>query len=394
MTAPQLDDDMEKQHSEAAELASALDNFLRSAWNSGYRSLSLEPGADGEFNLRAKLKGSWITPADLAMPEVPPNWLIARIKVMAYLDIGQKHAAQNGLIEVVNNLDGVQAMVEILPTRNGELITIHLAERRIEAVSFSDLDLPKDVTNGLQGLFKQRGGIVLMAGPSGHGRMATLYALAEQFLLPEKRLFSAEVAPLRELKGVPNASILKYAGLNYDKALANIRHHGPEAVLVGELVNIDTAKIAFELAGDGVWILSRLSVERPGDAIKRLLDMGIDPLALGSSLSLLIGQRQVRLLCPNCKHSEGPGPYGWLAVGCEACDATGYQGQQTLFEAIAPDSGFRDLMIGFSEAWEYEKLEEYLETAASKSLRQQALELAEQGLTTLVEAALKTPKSN
>jgi general secretion pathway protein E len=264
--------------------------------------------------------------------------LISRIKIMAQLDIAEKRLPQDGRITLRVGGKPVDVRVSTLPTGHGERAVLRLLDKEAGRLDLQHLGMSKDVLPKFDNLINQPHGIVLVTGPTGSGKTTTLYAALSRLNSPTTNILTVEDPIEYELAGVGQTQVNSRIDMTFAKALRAILRQDPDVIMIGEIRDLETAQIAVQASLTGHLVLATLHTNDSSAAITRLLDMGIEPFLLSSSLLGVVAQRLVRKLCPECKQFDGK---LWHAVGCDKCGQTGYQGRVGIYELLTTTEEIR-----------------------------------------------------
>jgi len=338
-----------------ASVVSFVNQIMREALDERATDIHLEPLED---NLRIRYRIDGV----LHEVPVPPKIqvlqasVISRIKIMAHLDIAERRMPQDGRINLEMEGQPIDVRVATIPTVSGESISLRLlARNRFE---FSNLGLTADAERKIRELIAQPNGIILLTGPTGCGKSTSLYTFLSVLNTMERRIVTVEDPVEHKLPGVMQIPIKPEINLTFAVALRSILRGDPNVIMVGEMRDFETAEIAIRAALTGHLVFSTLHTNDAIGGITRLVDMGVQPFLVSSSVRAFLAQRLVRVLCPHCKrpakHSE---PFltqiGFplqqadrimAAVGCEKCRQTGYQGRAALFEVCLVTPSLQDMI--------------------------------------------------
>jgi len=327
--------------------------------------------------------------------------LISRIKVMANMDIAERRIPQDGRATLKVDGNVVDIRVASLPTAYGEKLTLRILDRGAKQLSIMDLGFSGDDYTKLENVIKLPYGMILATGPTGSGKSTTLYAILNTLNQKDKHIITIEDPVERRLDGVNQMQVNIQAGLTFPTGLRSILRNDPDIVMVGEIRDQETARIAIESSLTGHLVLSSLHTNDSAGAITRLNDMGIEPFLTASSLACVIAQRLVRILCPHCKEPytithgdllktvpDFPVEEGekqtrlYRSEGCIQCGYTGYQGRLGVFEILVVSDRVAQMAIERRSAGEIKKVavEEGMVT-----FRQQGLLAVSKGLVSLDE---------
>ena len=264
--------------------------------------------------------------------------LISRIKIMSQLDIAEKRLPQDGRITLRVGGKPVDVRVSTLPTGHGERAVLRLLDKEAGRLDLSHLGMSPDLLPQFDKLINQPHGIVLVTGPTGSGKTTTLYAALSRLNASTTNIMTVEDPIEYDLAGVGQTQVNARIDMTFSKALRAILRQDPDVIMIGEIRDLETAQIAVQASLTGHLVLATLHTNDAAAAVTRLLDMGIEPFLLSSSLLGVMAQRLVRKLCSQCKTSDG---VHWHAVGCERCGHTGYQGRVGVYELLETTEGIR-----------------------------------------------------
>lgn len=257
--------------------------------------------------------------------------LISRIKIMAQLDIAEKRLPQDGRITLRVGGKPVDVRVSTLPTGHGERAVLRLLDKEVGRLDLQNLGMSSEVLAQFDKLIAQPHGIVLVTGPTGSGKTTTLYAALSRLNATSTNILTVEDPIEYELNGVGQTQVNPRIDMTFAKALRAILRQDPDIIMIGEIRDLETAQIAVQASLTGHLVLATLHTNDSAAAVTRLLDMGIEPFLLSSSLLGVVAQRLVRKLCEHCKRQDG---LSWQAVGCDRCGHTGYQGRVGVYELL------------------------------------------------------------
>jgi len=257
--------------------------------------------------------------------------LISRIKIMAQLDIAEKRLPQDGRITLRVGGKPVDVRVSTLPTGHGERAVLRLLDKEVGWLDLQHLGMSAEVLAQFDQLIAQPHGIVLVTGPTGSGKTTTLYAALSRLNTASTNILTVEDPVEYELNGVGQTQVNPRIDMTFAKALRAILRQDPDIIMIGEIRDLETAQIAVQASLTGHLVLATLHTNDSAAAVTRLLDMGIEPFLLSSSLLGVVAQRLVRKLCVHCKQQDGQ---LWQAAGCDKCGHTGYQGRVGIYELL------------------------------------------------------------
>lgn len=257
--------------------------------------------------------------------------LISRIKIMSQLDIAEKRLPQDGRITLRVGGKPVDVRVSTLPTGHGERAVLRLLDKEGGRLDLQQLGMQEKTLGQFDHLIAQPHGIVLVTGPTGSGKTTTLYAALSRLNAASTNILTVEDPIEYELAGVGQTQVNPRIEMSFAKALRAILRQDPDVIMIGEIRDLETAQIAVQASLTGHLVLATLHTNDAAAAVTRLLDMGIEPFLLSSSLLGVAAQRLVRKLCVHCRRPDGE---GWQEVGCDKCGHTGYHGRVGIYELL------------------------------------------------------------
>ncbi|MFA7504428.1 MAG: type II secretion system ATPase GspE [Burkholderiaceae bacterium] len=266
--------------------------------------------------------------------------LISRIKIMAQLDIAEKRLPQDGRITLRIGGRPVDVRVSTLPTGHGERAVLRLLDKEAGRLDLGKLGMGAKTLVAFDKLVHQPHGIVLVTGPTGSGKTTTLYAALGRLDANTTNILTVEDPIEYDLDGIGQTQVNARIDMSFAKALRSILRQDPDVIMIGEIRDLETAQIAVQASLTGHLVLATLHTNDSVSAITRLIDMGIEPFLLSSSLLGVVGQRLVRRLCPQCRQ-EDPVAGGWRSVGCAACSNSGFTGRTGVYELLAVNDDIR-----------------------------------------------------
>ncbi len=382
------------QVDEKAPIVQVVNLLLSQAVSERASDVHIEPMAE-RVRIRNRVDGALHEVLNLP-PGMGPA-LISRIKVMANMNIVERRRAQDGQIEI--EVDGVPLDVRVSTTStvNGEKCVMRILDKRRALLGLRDLGMPAETLTIFEGLTRSPYGMVLCAGPTGSGKTTTLYATLTQINREEINVMTVEDPVEYVFPTVNQIQINEQAGITFAGGLRSILRQDPDAILVGEIRDVETARIAVQSALTGHLVLSSLHATDSVAALHRFLDMGIESFLISSSVLGVVGQRLVRRLCSECTVSYTPSP-DELAMwdkagfapkreffqgeGCVFCSGTGYQGRVGVYELLRVSDDMKQLVVNEPT---YQQLRDLAISEGMVPLQTEALKLVEQDVTTLAE---------
>jgi len=301
----------------------------------------------------------------LNLPKRIQSSLASRIKIMAKLNIAEKRLPQDGRINIKIGDRNIDIRVSVIPIAFGERIVLRLLDKTDTAFKLIDLGIDREHFNLFDDLIKSPYGIVLVTGPTGSGKTTTLYAAISTINHPEINIITIEDPIEYQIEGIGQIQVNPKIDLTFAKGLRSIVRQDPDVILIGEIRDLETAEIAIQSSLTGHLVFSTLHTNDAASAVTRLIDMGIEPFLITSSVIAIIAQRLVRVLCPECREAYIPDdkslekigmgngiPDGrkiYRKKGCPACMNTGYRGRTAIFEMMVLDDHLKKLILKTSD---------------------------------------------
>ncbi|HEY3929389.1 MAG TPA: type IV-A pilus assembly ATPase PilB [Candidatus Koribacter sp.] len=389
---------------EEAPIVKLVNMILTEAVKKGASDIHMEP-YEKEYRVRFRVDG--ILQTIMNPPMKLRDAIISRIKIMAKLDISEKRLPQDGRIMLKMNLQGKKKVLDYrvssLPTLWGEKVVLRLLDKESLRLDMTKLGMEQESLDKFQKAIFKPYGMVLVTGPTGSGKTNTLYSSISQLNKPDTNIMTAEDPVEFQLAGVNQVQMKEQIGLNFAAALRSFLRQDPNIILVGEIRDFETAEIAIKAALTGHLVLSTLHTNGAPETISRLMNMGIEPFLVATSVHLIAAQRLIRRICTNCTETidlpvqalveAGYTPTEAKTVkickgrGCTNCNNTGYKGRTGLYEVMEIDDEIRELILVGASALELKKkaIEKGMIT-----LRRSGLIKVSQGITTLEEVARET----
>lgn len=322
--------------------------------------------------------------------------IIARIKIMAGLNIAEKRLPQDGRFAIRTSGKDVDLRVSVLPTSHGERVVLRLLEKENRLLNLSEMGFSKDRLSAIHQLIQLAHGIILVTGPTGSGKTTTLYAALSHINAPDKNIITVEDPVEYQLLGIGQMQVNPKINLSFATGLRSILRQDPDVIMIGEIRDRETAEIAIHASLTGHLVFSTLHTNDAASAATRLIDMGIEPFLVASSVVAVLAQRLLRRICPDCKRSYqasaeelsrldlAPGTAVTLyrGAGCAACSQTGYRGRTGIFELMIFDDDIRRLIGGKADST---AIKQAAVAKGMVTLKQEGAERVLQGHTTLEE---------
>ncbi len=384
--------------SDAAEGASIIrfvNQILTEAIELRATDVHIEP-FENELQVRYRIDGVLQSAAIPATVKQFQSAIVSRVKILSHLDIAEKRVPQDGRLKVVLSGREVDIRVSIIPMLHGEAVVLRLLDCSSMSLGLEKIGMgPRDL-NIFSEIIKRPHGIILVTGPTGSGKTTTLYAALSRINDVERKIVTIEDPIEYQLHGVNQIQVSNKTGLTFSRGLRSILRHDPDVVLVGEIRDLETAEIAVQASLTGHLVFSTLHTNDAPGALTRLVDMGIEPYLVASSLEAVIAQRLIRLICPECKAPLADRDmqplqerYGdWLpetlyhGCGCKACRDTGYIGRAGIFEQMVVTENTRALLLKNADS---RQIRQEAAKEGMQNLRQDALRYLQSGQTTIEE---------
>jgi len=389
-------EDLESK-AEDASIIKFVNQILSEAIKDRATDIHLEPFQD-ELRTRYRIDGVLY---DINIPETIKYFhsaIVSRIKIMSHLNIAERRLPQDGRIKIKINEEELDLRISILPTAFGEAVHIRILSPQF----FLELEklglLPEDLKI-IEEVIKKPHGIIFVTGPTGSGKSTTLYASLSRINSNTIKIITVEDPIEYQLKGVNQIQVNPKIGLSFATGLRHILRHDPNVMMVGEVRDFETAEIAIRAALTGHLVFSTLHTNDAAGAVTRLLDMGIEPFLVSSSLECLIAQRLVRLICPKCKVPvKSKHEILWHlkkdidvradeveiyeGKGCAECRFTGYRGRTGIYEVLTVTEAIRELILARASS---QQIRQKAIAQGMRTLRQDGLQKVFKGLTTFSE---------
>jgi type IV pilus assembly protein PilB len=399
-----LDLEALEAETEEAPVVRLVNIILTDAIKRGASDIHIEP-YEKDFRVRYRLDG--LLYEMMRPPLRLKEAITSRLKIMAKLDIAEKRLPQDGRIKIKTRVGGkvkdLDFRVSVLPTIFGEKIVLRLLDKDNLMLDMTKLGFEAESLRRFEQAILQPFGMVLVTGPTGSGKTNTLYSALSRINTPETNIMTAEDPVEFNLVGVNQVQMKEQIGLNFASALRSFLRQDPNIILVGEIRDFETAEVAIKAALTGHLVLSTLHTNDAPSSINRLMNMGIEPFLVASSVNLIAAQRLVRKICTTCKEPIEVPEQALLDIGfsktdikalklfrgkgCERCGGTGFKGRIALFEVMDVDEGIRELILSGGSANE---LRQQSLGNGMLSLRSSGLQKIREGMTTLEEVIRET----
>ncbi|HEX2224487.1 MAG TPA: type IV-A pilus assembly ATPase PilB [Thermoanaerobaculia bacterium] len=393
-----------EEESEQAPVVKLVNLILTDAIKRGASDIHIEP-YEKDYRVRYRIDG--LLYEMMRPPLKLKEAITSRVKIMARLDIAEKRLPQDGRIKIKTKISGktkdLDYRVSVLPTLFGEKIVMRLLDKDKLMLDMAKLGFEAESLRRFEQAILRPYGMVLVTGPTGSGKTNTLYSALSRINTPEVNIMTAEDPVEFNLNGINQVQMREQIGLNFAAALRSFLRQDPNIILVGEIRDFETAEVAIKAAMTGHLVLSTLHTNDAPSSINRLMNMGIEPFLVATSVHLIVAQRLVRRICTFCKEPVEIPPAALVSAGfseaesrtlklfkgrgCDRCSNTGYKGRVGLYEVMEVEDELRELIL--SGASSFELRQKALQTGMM-SLRMSGLQKIRDGVTTVDEVVRET----
>ena len=376
-----------------APVVRLVDLVLLEAVKSEASDIHIQPYEDN-LVIRTRIDGMLYD--SYTLPKSIQDEIVSRVKVMGRMNIAEKRVAQDGRATVQMGERIIDLRIASLPTSYGERIVIRLLDKSARLYELSELGMDARTLRLFKQLITVEHGLILVTGPTGSGKSTTLYSALKQINSKEKNVLTLEDPIEYQLEGISQTQVSDKKGMTFASGLRSVLRQDPDVIMVGEIRDAETATMAIQSSLTGHMVFSTLHTNDAASAVTRLLDLGIEPYLVASSVVGVLAQRLVRLVCPSCAQAYTPHrvELDWLGVsvsdaanmrqgaGCEACRGTGYRGRQGTFELLVVDDEIRRLISARATAAE---IKSAAVAAGTRTLRDDGIRKILAGATTISE---------
>ncbi len=393
-----------EEESEQAPVVKLVNLILTDAIKRGASDIHIEP-YEKDFRVRYRIDG--LLYEMMRPPLKLKEAITSRCKIMAKLDIAEKRLPQDGRIKIKTKIAGkskdLDYRVSILPTLFGEKIVMRLLDKDKLMLDMTKLGFEVESLRKFESAILRPYGMVLVTGPTGSGKTNTLYSALQRINTPEVNIMTAEDPVEFNLSGINQVQMRENIGLNFAASLRSFLRQDPNIILVGEIRDFETAEVAIKAAMTGHLVLSTLHTNDAPATINRLMNMGIEPFLVATSVHLIVAQRLVRRICSFCKEPMEQPPAALTSAGfsehesrtiklfrgrgCERCSSTGYKGRVGLYEVLEVDDELREMILSGASSFE---LRQTAMKAGMMTLRMSGLQKIRDGMTTVEEVVRET----
>ncbi|OPZ22994.1 MAG: Type II secretion system protein E [candidate division BRC1 bacterium ADurb.BinA364] len=394
------DDDVDLEGAEDASIIRFCNQVMAEAISVRATDIHLEPFED-ELRIRYRIDG--------VLREVPApssvkkfqSAIISRVKILSHLDIAEKRLPQDGRIKIRRDGSEIDVRVSVIPMLHGEGVVLRLLRQDSALLGLNELRMGEREERIMRAVLEMPHGIMLVTGPTGSGKTTTLYAALAEINDLDRKIITIEDPIEYQMKGVNQIQVSEKAGLTFARGLRSILRHDPDVLLVGEIRDAETARIAVQASLTGHLVFSTLHTNDAPTAMTRLIDMGVEPYLVASSLEAVLAQRLTRLICESCREvddSKAARTYRkyipieendplFRGAGCEACRMTGYAGRRGLFELMAITEEVRQLVLESASAG---RIKDMARRQGMITMREDGWRLVAEGSTTVAEVLRAT----
>ncbi|RMF75400.1 MAG: type II/IV secretion system protein [Planctomycetota bacterium] len=392
--------DLDVQMAQEASVVKLVNEILLEAIDQRASDIHFEP-YENDFVVRYRVDGV------LHHANVPPqirqfqNAVISRIKILSGMNIAEKRLPQDGGFKIKAHHHEIDLRVSVIPMAFGEGVVLRILDRSAVSLKLTDLGMTGDTLDKFMELIKRPHGIILVTGPTGSGKTTTLYAALKTIVSEELKILTIEDPIEYYLEGINQVQVLPRVGLNFARAMRAFLRHDPDVILVGEIRDRETAETAINASLTGHLVFSTLHTNDSASATTRLLDMGVEPFLISSSVEGVIAQRLIRTICKHCKeqyvpeHPESlPPDFGYQkgevlyrGAGCRECLNTGYAGRKALYELLVMDDEIREMVLHRKSA---SQIMPVARKHGTRLLREEGWRLVREGMTTPEEVLRAT----
>jgi type II secretion system protein E len=387
------DGDLE-QMAEAASVIKLVNELLVEACEQGASDVHIEPAEHG-LTIRYRVDGV------LRIQPVPESIshfylaIVTRLKIMSKLNIAEKRVPQDGRIKLKVSGREIDVRVSIIPMIYGEGVVLRLLDKGRMVFNLANVGMPPEMAKTFNELISMPHGIVLVTGPTGSGKSTTLYSALSEIKDPSIKIITVEDPVEYHTQGISQIQVHPKVGLTFAAGLRSILRHDPDVILIGEIRDGETAESAIQAALTGHLVFSTLHTNDAPGAFTRLVDMGVEPYLVASTVEGVLAQRLVRVLCKRCKEKYHPEPgtlppdfpnqnpeFLYRAVGCRECRETGYSGRKAIFELLRMDAEVGRMCVARASSGD---IRDYALKQGMMTLRQSGFTRVLDGMTCLDE---------
>jgi general secretion pathway protein E/type IV pilus assembly protein PilB len=389
------DTNLDAAAEDEASIIHFVNQVLRDAIDLRASDIHLEPFED-EFRIRYRIDGVLQEiPVPAQLKRFQPA-IVSRVKILSHLNIAEKRLPQDGRIKIRIDESEVDIRVSVIPMLHGEAVVMRLLRQNATLRGMGELDMEERELVSFRRILQLPHGIILVTGPTGSGKTSTLYTALNEINDALRKIITIEDPIEYQLKGVNQIQVSEKAGLTFARGLRSILRHDPDVILIGEIRDQETAQIAVQASLTGHLVFSTLHTNDAPGALTRLVDMGVEPYLVASSLEAVLAQRLVRVLCTHCKQEDrSPTAQAFKAslgipanvpicrsVGCRECRNTGFYGRHGIFEWMDTDENIRQMILKSAST---DQIRDTARRAGMRTLAEDGWRLVARGITTVEE---------
>jgi general secretion pathway protein E/type IV pilus assembly protein PilB len=386
---------LDEAEEDEASIIHFVNQVLKDAIELRASDIHLEPFED-EFRIRYRIDGVLQdVPVPAQLKRFQPA-IVSRVKILSHLNIAEKRLPQDGRIKIRVDDAEVDIRVSVIPMLHGEAVVMRLLRQNSKLRGLSDLGMDAREVECFKRVLEMPHGIILVTGPTGSGKTSTLYTALNEINDSVRKIITIEDPVEYQLKGVNQIQVNEKSGLTFARGLRSILRHDPDVILIGEIRDAETAQIAVQASLTGHLVFSTLHTNDAPGALTRLVDMGVEPYLVASSLEAVLAQRLVRVLCVHCKQPDDSQTANafkvklgipaeatlYKSVGCRECRNTGFHGRQAIFEWMDTNPEIRQLILQNTSS---DVLRDAARRAGMRSLAEDGWRLVAKGMTTVEE---------
>jgi type IV pilus assembly protein PilB len=387
------DIDLDKDQAGSSPVIRFVNYLIYNAVKEGASDIHIEP-QEKKLQVRYRIDGVLFDAMN--PPGHMKNAIVSRLKIMANLDIAERRIPQDGRIRAMVHGRKLDLRMSTLPMVSGEKVVLRILDTRSIQVNLDDLGMSEDMLQMWKHQIKQPHGIVLVTGPTGSGKTTTLYSSLNQMDRQKLNISTVEDPVEYHLSGINQTQTHESIGMSFAGALRALLRQDPDVIMVGEIRDGETSKIAIQASLTGHLVLSTLHTNDAPSAVTRLINIGVEPYLIGTALNAVVAQRLVRKICEHCKEQTPPDEHiaehlamqgiaidqVWGGKGCDKCRNTGYSGRVGLYEMLLLNDQLRDRIAGNPNVTEFRRM---CVEGGMVSLRQDGFQKVAAGLTTVDE---------
>jgi len=389
------DTNLDEAAEDEASIIRFVNQVLKDAIELRASDIHLEPFED-EFRIRYRIDGELQEiPVPAQLKRFQPA-IVSRVKILSHLNIAEKRLPQDGRIKIRLDDADVDIRVSVIPMLHGEAVVMRLLRQNSTLRGLAEIGMNTRELEHFQHVLSLPHGIVLVTGPTGSGKTSTLYTALNEINDAVRKIITIEDPVEYQLKGVNQIQVNEKSGLTFARGLRSILRHDPDVVLIGEIRDAETAQIAVQASLTGHLVFSTLHTNDAPGALTRLVDMGVEPYLVASSLEAVLAQRLVRVLCKHCKQPDNSGTAQafkaklgipadktiYKSIGCRECRNTGFFGRHAIFEWMDTDEAIRRLIL---ENASTDLISAAARKAGMRTLAEDGWRLVAAGVTTVEE---------